>query len=181
MPINYDQLSALGLPIGYVALPGEGRSVEISATVGGVDQRWQGELLRLDASIDSDTRLIYAIAVVHDPYGENKSEQGMPLAVGLYVDAMIQGRSIDNGLRIPRSALRAGDTVYVVNEGLLDIRRVGVTHSTPEFAVIHEGLAPGDLVIVSTIRNPLKGMSVQAGQRLKRSIVTVKNGENGQG
>jgi hypothetical protein len=120
----------------------------------------------MDASIDSDTRLIYAIAVVQEPYGKNRSQHGMPLAVGLYVDAVIRGRSIQQAMRIPRSALRAGDTVYVVNnEGLLNIRRVGVTHSTPDFAVIHEGLNPGEQVIVSTIRNPLEGMAVQANKR----------------
>ena len=186
LPIKYDQLSALGLPIGFIAEEGGGRGVDISANIGGLEQHWQGKLVRLDASIDSDTRLIYAIAVVEDPYGKNSSQHGMPLAVGLYVDAVIQGRSIQQALRIPRSALRAGDTVYVVNkEGLLNIRSVGVTHSSPDFAVIHKGLNPGEQVIVSTIRNPLQGMAVQAGERPATGVVDGTAGgdstSNGQG
>jgi RND family efflux transporter MFP subunit len=166
LPIKYDQLSALGLPIGYIAEEGGGRDVDITANIGGLEQRWQGKLVRMDASIDRDTRLIYAIAVVEEPYGKNRSQHDMPLAVGLYVDAVVQGRSIRKAMRIPRSALRAGDTVYVVNkEGLLSIRSVGVTHSSPDFAVIHKGLNPGEQVIVSTIRNPLQGMAVQASER----------------
>lgn len=182
LPINYDQLSALGLPIGYVAPEGEGRDVSITATVGGVEQRWFGKLVRLDASIDSSTRLIYAIAVIEDPYGANRSQHDMPLAVGLYVNAVIEGRELLEAMRIPRAALRAGDTVYVISpEGLLDIRSVGVTHSSPEYAVIHEGLDPGDQVIISTIRNPLAGMAVHSAERPNRGVVTLKEGGNGQG
>jgi RND family efflux transporter MFP subunit len=182
LPINYNQLSALGLPIGYVAPPGGGRPVAISATVGGMEQNWTGELVRLDASIDSSTRLIYAIAVVEDPYEGNVSQHGMPLAVGLYVDAVIQGRELRAARRIPRSALRAGDTVYVADRsGLLDIRRVGVTHSSPDYAVIHDGIEAGDRIITSTIRNPLSGMAVEVGSRPERRVVAVKDEGDGPG
>ena len=167
LPIRQDQLSALGLPIGYVAPEGGGPEVLLSATLAGLEQRWKGRLVRLDASVDSDTRLLYAIAVVEDPYGKNVSEHGMPLAVGLYVEAVVQGRRIEQAMRIPRSALRAGDTVYIVGDkGLLNIRSVGVTHSSPDFAVIHEGINAGEQVIVSTIRNPLEGMAVVGSERL---------------
>mgnify|MGYP000438142695 CR=1 FL=1 len=44
----------------------------------------------------------------------------VPLAVGLYVDAVIQGRELRAARRIPRSALRAGDTVgETAAQGLL--------------------------------------------------------------
>lgn len=182
LPVRQDQLSALGLPIGYVAPEGEGPRVAFSATVAGLEQRWQGRLVRLDASIDSNTRLLYAIAVVEDPYGENVSQHGMPLAVGLYVEASISGRAIQQAMRIPRAALRAGDTVFVVSEdGLLNIRSVGVTHSSAEFAVIHQGVTPGDQVIVSTIRNPLEGMPVVARERPAADPVDAQASAGGQG
>jgi RND family efflux transporter MFP subunit len=182
LPIKQDQLSALGLPIGYVAEEGGGRDVDFFATTGGVKQHWSGKLSRLDASIDSTTRLLYAIAVIEDPYGQNVSQHGMPLAVGLYVDAVIKGREIQQALRIPRAGLRAGDTVFVIGEdGLLQIRHVAVTHSSSEFAVIAEGLKAGEQVIVSSIRNPLEGMAVQAGQRPSAGVVSVESTNNGQG
>lgn len=182
LPIKQDQLSALGLPIGYVAEQGGGPEVALSATVAGLEQRWQGRLVRLDASIDSSTRLLYAIAEVEDPYGENVSQHGMPLAVGLYVEATIKGRKIEQAMRIPGAALRAGDTVFVISkEGLLDIRSVGVTHSSSDFAVIHQGINPGDQVIVSSIRNPLEGMAVVAGERLSAGKASAQATGGGQG
>jgi RND family efflux transporter MFP subunit len=182
LPVNDTQLASLGLPIGYVAEEGGGLNVEFSARVAGQQQQWTGRLVRLDASIDSSTRLLYAIAELDDPYGENASENGMPMAVGLYVTARIRGREIADAVRIPRSALRAGDTVYVVNsEGLLEIRSVEVSYSSPEFAVIDNGLGVGDQVIVSTIRNPLPGMALQASESTNKRMVSNEKNDNGRG
>ncbi|MEP5766702.1 MAG: efflux RND transporter periplasmic adaptor subunit [Halieaceae bacterium] len=182
LPITYDQLAALGLPIGYVAEPGAGLDVNFSARVAGREQLWQGQLVRLDASIDSETRTLYAIAEVEDPYGANRSEYGMPMAVGLYVTATISGRELDNAVRIPRSALRAGDTVFVLDQqGMLDIRTVSVTHSSPEHAVIDSGLRAGEKLITSTIRNPIPGMALEANQLDSSSVVTTAEAKNGRG
>ena len=182
LPINDAQLASLGLPIGYVAEEGGGLSVEFSARVAGQMQQWTGKLIRLDASIDSATRLLYAIAELNDPYGENASQNGMPLAVGLYVTARIRGREIADAVRIPRTALRAGDTVYVVNDdGLLEIRSVEVSYSSADFAVIDSGLDTGDQVIISTIRNPLPGMALRASESTSRRMVSTEKTDNGRG
>lgn len=163
LPITYDQLAALGLPIGFRADTGEGLPVTLEANVAGRNQQWQGELLRLDASIDRETRTLYAIAEVEDPYGANVSASGMPLAVGLYVTATVRGRELADAVRIPRKALRAGDTVYVINsDNELEIRAVKVSHSSPRHAIVDEGVKPGDRLIISTIRNPIPGMALKA-------------------
>ena len=182
LPITYDQLSALGIPIGFVAAAGEGLPVTFSARVAGADQAWEGELLRLDASIDSETRTLYAIAEVTDPYGAHVSETGMPLAVGLYVSATIQGRGVENAIRIPRKALRAGDTVYVVNDrGELEIREVSVTHSSPNHAVINSGVSAGEQLVTSTIRNPIPGMALEAQNSNSGTLVSTQQAGNGPG
>ena len=163
VPFTDAQLASLGLPIGFTAREGDARDVELSAVVGGQQQHWAGRLVRLDAAIDPSTRLVYGIAEVTDPYGTGAAESGMPLAVGLYVEATIAGRPLEAAHVIPRDALRAGNQVFVVDdEGVLQIRRVGVTHSTPEEAVIDEGLMPGERVVVSSIRNPIQGMRLNA-------------------
>jgi RND family efflux transporter MFP subunit len=182
LPINDAQLASLGLPIGYVADEGGGLTVEFSARVAGQQQLWTGKLVRLDAAIDSSTRLLYAIAELSDPYGANASQNGMPLAVGLYVAARIRGREIADAVKIPRKALRAGDTVYVVNsDGLLEIRSVEVSYSSRDFAVINTGLDSGDQVIVSTIRNPLPGMALQASESTSEQMVSTETSDNSRG
>jgi RND family efflux transporter MFP subunit len=163
LPLNNTQLASLGLPIGYVAEKGAGLDVDLSAMVAGLQQQWRGKLVRLDASLDSSTRLLYASVEVDDPYGANVSEHNMPLAVGLYVNATIRGRELSNAVSIPRGALRAGNTVYLVgSNGQLEIRTLSITHSSDTIAVVRDGLSAGEQIIISTLRNPLRGMPVQA-------------------
>ncbi len=162
LPINDEQLAALGLPIGYIAGIGEGPRVDLHAAVGGIERHWNGELVRVEASVDPSTRMLYAVAEVRDPYGAAaEAAGGMPLAVGLYVNATIEGRRLADTPVLPRSALRAGDTVFVVDDGHLDIRDVEVIHTDPERAVLAAGVEPGELVVVSPVRDPVDGMAVQ--------------------
>ncbi len=166
LPLNNSQLASLGLPIGYTATSDSDIPVTFSAQVAGQQHQWQGSLVRLDASVDPDTRMLYAMAEVSDPYGSAVSEKGMPLAVGLFVEARIQGRQLAQAKVIPGSALRAGDTVYLVDaESRLEVRKVDVAHTNSERAVVSSGLQDGERVIVSAIRNPIKGMAVKAVSR----------------
>jgi RND family efflux transporter MFP subunit len=161
IPLTDSQLASLGLPIGYVA-QGEGLPVNLTARVAGREQHWVGNLVRLDATIDSETRLLYGMAQVRSPYNENVSNYGMPLAVGLFVNAEIVGRRVAGAYVIPREALRAGNKVYLVNEdGRLEIRDVTVTHSSDSEAIIATGISADEKVIVSSIRNPIEGMALE--------------------
>ncbi|MBN7797487.1 efflux RND transporter periplasmic adaptor subunit [Parahaliea mediterranea] len=161
LPLADAQLASLGLPIGYSAEAGGGLPVDFSARVAGTQQHWRGRLTRLDAAIDPATRTLYGMAELHSPYRDNVSDLGMPMAVGLYVEATIQGRSMRDARLIPAEALRAGDTVYLVSEaGTLDIRQVDVLHRNGERAVISAGLEGGERVVTSAIRNPIQGMAI---------------------
>jgi RND family efflux transporter MFP subunit len=161
LPLSNSQLAALGLPIGYAATGDEAPVVKFSADVAGATQRWEGRLTRIDASIDSETRLIYATAAVEDPYGINRSEQGMPLAVGLFVEAEITGRELAGAVQIPAKGLRPGNKLYVVDaSGLLDIRDAEVEYLNADHAVLSGGLRPGERLVVSALRNPISGMAL---------------------
>ncbi|MEP0202370.1 MAG: efflux RND transporter periplasmic adaptor subunit [Halioglobus sp.] len=161
LPLSNSQLASLGLPIGFTAAPGAGLPVTLSADVAGAQHSWPARLVRLDASVDPDTRMLFAIAEVADPYGANKSESGMPLAVGLFVDATIDGRQLPAAVSIPNSALRAGDKVFLVNgEGRLEMRSVQIAHVGSGRVVVSSGLTAGEEVIVSAIRNAISGMAL---------------------
>ena len=162
VPLDNAQLASLGLPIGYVAEDG-GRPVSLTAVVAGRQQQWQGRLVRLDAAVDPETRMLYGIVEVESPYERNVSASGMPLAVGLYVEASILGRELVDATVIPSDALRAGNVVFLINrEGRLEIEPVEVVHHTPSRAVIEGDVTAGDQVITSPVRNPVQGMALVA-------------------
>jgi RND family efflux transporter MFP subunit len=163
LPLADAQLASLALPIGFTAAPGEGLPVTLSAKVAGLEQQWQGRLVRLDAAIDPDTRMLYGIVEVIEPYGANVSASGMPLAVGLFVAADISGRQLQGAHTIPRDALRAGNIVFLVDQqSKLQIREVKVIHSSPDRAVIGSGLQAGERIVTSPVRNPVQGMALLA-------------------
>ncbi|TXS92077.1 efflux RND transporter periplasmic adaptor subunit [Parahaliea maris] len=161
LPLADAQLASLDLPIGYSAPAGSGLPVTFSARVAGEPQQWRGRLTRLDAAIDPGSRTLYGLAEVHSPYDENVSDKGMPLAVGLFVEATITGRRLSDATVIPAAGLRAGDTVYLIaSDGTLDIRQVNVLQRNAEQAVIREGLEGGEKIVISAIRNPIQGMAI---------------------
>lgn len=165
LPLTDRQLATLALPIGYEEEAGNGPEVLLSAVIATKIRTWTGRIVRTEAAIDSSTRVLYAIAEVEAPYGEG-ADDGMPLAVGLFVDAEIKGTVLRNAYVLPRSALRSGDTIYVVrDDGTLDIRIVDVVFSDPERVVLTRGVKLGEQVVTSPIQSPRQGMKVVAMER----------------
>jgi len=163
LALTTSQLSALGIPIGFDGGETGGLPTTLSASLGGDVHRWQGSLTRLDAAIDPTTRTVYGTVQVEDPYGMAQSSSGMPMAVGLYVDAEIEGRLVADGIQIAAEGLRAGDMIFVLDgEGLLDVRQVEVIHRSRHSALLASGVEAGEQVIVSAIRNPVRGMRLEA-------------------
>ena len=167
LALTTNQLAALGIPIGFEGTTGGakegGLSTTLSVELGGVVHRWQGTLTGLDAAIDPATRTVYGTVTINNPYDIAQSASGMPLAVGLYIDAEIEGRLAVDAIQIAAEGLRAGDEVFVLNgEGLLDIRQASVIHRSRNTVLLSAGVEAGEQVIISAIRNPVRGMRLEA-------------------
>lgn len=161
LPLTDHELGLLGIPIAYDAAGGDGMPVQLSATLAGRSHTWQGRITRTDSAIDPQTRVLYAIAEVADPYGVG-AENGAPLAVGLFVTASITGRDVDNAYILPRAALRGQNSVYVAEEGgTLSVRTVEVIDSNSERVVVSSGVRGGEMVVTSPIRGASDGMRIQ--------------------
>jgi RND family efflux transporter MFP subunit len=164
LPLTDHQLGLLGIPVAYNAAADandDGIRVTLTATLAGRQHAWEGRITRTDSAIDPQTRVLYAIAEVADPYGA-AAEGGAPLAVGLFVNARIEGREVENVSILPRSALRGEDSVYVAEVGgTLSVRTVEVIDSSPDRVVVSSGVRGGELVVTSPIRGANNGMRVQ--------------------
>lgn len=146
-------IARINLPLAFVAESRETAPiVKLSATIGGQLREWDGRIMRTDAAYDPLTRSMYAIAEVLDPYGAGAADGNFPLAPGLFVDAAIDGKTIENVVIIPRDALRPEDKVYTVDaDGIATSNAVTVVDTNPSRAVLLNGIAAGDLVIVSAL------------------------------
>ena len=162
LPLTDTQLAELNLPMGFMADDFNAPVVQFKATVGRHERFWTGHIVRINASIDQQTRLIYAIAEVDDPYGAG-SDGGAPIAIGMFVSAEIAGVTSQSALVLPRKALRNADKVYVINdENRLEIRTVRILSTSEDTVLVTNGVEPGDRVVTSTIPAAVEGMEVRA-------------------
>jgi RND family efflux transporter MFP subunit len=162
LPLTDSQLAELNLPMGFMADAFNAPEVQFTAQVGNNEHTWKGRIVRTHASVDQQTRLIYAVAEVEDPYGLG-ADSGMPLAVGMFVHADIAGVNSQSAMVLPRLALRNANKVYVINdEDRLEIRTVEVLSTSEEIVLVSNGLAVGDKVVTSTIPAAVDGMEVRA-------------------
>ncbi len=162
LPLTDSQLTELDLPIGFVATSDNAPEVKLSANLGGVEHEWTGRIVRTHAAVDQLTRLMYAVAEVKDPYGLAVDSTGMPLAVGLFVNAEIAGVTPQSALVMPRIALRSEDKVYVIREDKLEIRTVSVLSTTEDQVIVTSGVEPGERVVTSPVHGAFDGMAAQA-------------------
>ncbi len=167
LPLTDVQMETLGLSIGFLPAKDSGPIVDFSAVVAGVERHWHGRIVRTEAAVDTSTRVVYAVAEVEAPYDAG-ADQGVPMAVGLFVDAKIEGEWLKQALVMPRRALRSTGTVFVVSkDDTLDIRLVDVVFSDQDKVVLGAGVSAGELVVVSPVIAPRQGMKVQAIERVR--------------
>ena len=161
LALTDSDLAKLGLPIDFVSTEeNPGPPVRLSATLAGRAHEWTGRIARTDGAIDPATRQISVIAVVDDPYGEG-SDNGTPLAVGLFVDAHIEGQPYDDAIVLPRSALYGRDTIYVIAEdNTLQKRVVEIVSAGRDEITLASGVRAGERVATSPLRGADEGDEV---------------------
>ena len=139
----------------------QGAPIALSANVGGVKRTWQGTLIRSEGVLDTQSRVIYAVVEVEDPYNLQASHSA-PLRFGQFVEAEITSRQTEKMFVIPRNNLRLDNTVLTVNdEREIEIKDVEVARTTASKVYLRGGLDEGTLVVTSAVPNPFNGMKVR--------------------
>lgn len=159
IPLADGDLALLQTPVGFNASAArQGAPTHLSAQVGGQERRWEGRLVRTEAAVDAQTRLVYGTVEVRDPFS---SRLGAPLAPGLFVTAHIDGAKAETFAAAPRSALKRNEYIYVVTaENTIDVRTVRAAQTTGDEVYFRTGVKPGERVVVSHLPSPRQGMKV---------------------
>ena len=162
LPIPDNDLAYVNLPLAYRGQKerAAGPRVTLMANFAGKRHRWQGRIVRTEGEIDPRTRMVQAIAQVADPYGEARPGRP-PLAVGMFVEAEIDGNTAANVFVLPRIVLRNPDQVLVVDkENRLRFRTVGILRTESDQVIIRSGLEAGERVGISVVEAAVDGMKV---------------------
>ena len=132
--------------------------VTIYGEYGGTKFEWLGEMVRTEAVIDAQSRMLYGVARVKTEYSKEKP----PLVVGLFVKADIEGRAVEDVIRLPRSAIRDDNQLLVVDqEDRLRFRKVKILRVEYDDVLVSGGLVAGERVCISPLQVVVDGMKVK--------------------
>ena len=158
LPLTDTELSYLGLPLAYEeAKPFTGPKVNFLSSISNKTFEWEGRIVRTAGSIDPPTRLVYVYAEVINPY-----QQSPPLAIGMFVDAIIEGKTIEDGFLVPNSAINNNANIYVIDKNdNLEIRDIEVLGTENDYVIIKGVIIEGERVVVSPLNNAKIGMGLK--------------------
>ncbi len=154
-------------PEAEAARPKKIADVVFRAEYAGESHEWAGYVVRTEGALDARTRMITLVARVDDPYAiASSDEDRVPLPIGLFVDAEIEGREVEDVVAIPPGALRRGREVLVIDaDDRLRVRTVDVLRVERERALIRGGIEAGERVVTSSLEVVTEGMAVRPVER----------------
>ena len=171
LPLPDDQLAFLDLPLNYRGESGRVRGPRVTLRVkfAGRTHAWEGRIVRTEGEIDPRTRMVHVVAEVQNPYGRGADPTRPPLAAGMFVEAEIDGRVVENVAVLPRAALRGTDQVLIVDdENRLRFRTIDVLRTTIDEVIVQGGLASGERVNLSPLEAVSDGMQVRINEVSRR-------------
>ena len=118
----------------------------------------KGKLFRLIGSLNDQTRLARVIVKVTDPLAYKMNRDTVPtLMIGTFVEAQILAEPITSVVKLDRAYLRKNETVWVMKEGKLQIRRVNVLFEDSKYAYINDGIGDNDQVVTTNLSTVVEG------------------------
>ena len=159
LAVKDNDLQFLSIPMdGRKLDPSEQAFVEIKSFYKGKNQSWKGKLERVDGVIDPVTRMINLIAVFKNDFIETDKPN---LPIGLFVEAKIDGITLENVFEIPINSISKDNEVYIVDkDNQLELRKLTILKKYSEFVIIKDGLKAGERIVTSKLSTASNGMKV---------------------
>ena len=165
LPIAENDIKFLSIPLDGRMVPfSKQPGMTLTSSFAGFTQTWNGKILRSAAEIDSRTRMLSVIGQV--PAKPSK-QSTLPIKVGMFVNASIEGRSFNDIFVIPREKVRDGEVWVLNNEGILNKREVSVLRYEKDKALISNGFETGDKVLLTRLDVLVEGMKLEKKDKSK--------------
>lgn len=142
---------------------GEGAEVRIRNRSAWEEEDYRtGNLYKMVGALNEQTRLVRVLVSVQDPLGvKSASEKQLPLMIGAFVETGIVGKKVKDVVKLNRDFVRKGQTVWVMNDGKLQIRELDILLTDAENAYIREGLDDGDKVVTTNLATVVDGAALR--------------------
>lgn len=169
LPIPQGKLHYLELP--DVMDQSKGHVIDLYTDTGEEIKHWTAVLHRTEGVFDERSRVLHAVARIEDPYGVQDPTRE-PLRIGTFVNANIAGRKIDDIVSLPRYVLRAGNSVWIVDEqNRLRSRQVKLLRTGGDYAYVSDGLDAGEMVSLTTLDSSFNSAEVHIQSRTPSNVI----------
>lgn len=144
----------------------ESNLIQIKATLGRVSSEWSAKLVSIEHALDPQTKQLNLIAEIDlseatnvkaNPVNQSSALKKLPLKVGQFVEASLQGMTLENVFVLPRSTVYQNQFVFLADQGRLQKKNVNIIWGNDDVSVIDEGLSDGDHLILTPLGNPVSG------------------------
>ncbi|WP_242446457.1 efflux RND transporter periplasmic adaptor subunit [Nonlabens agnitus] len=120
----------------------------------------EGFLDKKIGALEGQSRLARVLVKVPQPLG-NPDPNKPDLIIGSFVDVAIEGKPVQNVVRINRDYVRPNNTAWVMKEGKLEIRQLKFALTDSEYAYVMEGLDDGDQVVITNLSTVAEGVDLK--------------------
>lgn len=124
-------------------------------------QVWEAEVSRIEGALDPRARTVPVVVTVADPYRAASPPLRPPLLPNMQVEVRLVGSPLVDVVVVPETAIH-GDLAYLADdEDRLELRPVTEAFRQEGEAVIAEGLAPGERLVIDDIAPAIPGAALQ--------------------
>ncbi len=140
-----------------------GSQVKITnSTAWGPDAFREGYLDKQIGALEDQTRLARVLVKVPDPLANTEGTKGKPkLMIGTFVEVNLMADPVANVVRLNRDHVRSNNTVWVMKDGKLEIRKVDIVLTDDVYAYIRKGLEDGEKVVVTDLSTVSNGIGLR--------------------
>tara|TARA_R100000306_G_scaffold12125_3_gene14043 strand:+ start:3395 stop:4603 length:1209 start_codon:yes stop_codon:yes gene_type:complete len=140
----------------------KGSTVKIKHTTAWENDTYRvGYLTKQIGALDNQTRLARVLVKVPDPLG-HESDSGLPkLIIGSFVEAHIEATTIEDVVRLDRGYIRSNQTVWVMDDGKLSIRKVDIILTDSKYAYIRSGIEDNEQVVITNLSTVAEGIALR--------------------
>jgi len=137
----------------------EGSLVKIFSQGSTGDKHRMGQVIRLSAALEAQGRMAQLLVRVDDPLCLKPENRDKPkLLLGSYVRSEIEGVTIASGIRLDRSNIHEGNSVWLMaDNGLLDIRPVEILFRGRDYVIVDGGMKEAERIVTSALSSPVAG------------------------
>jgi len=144
--------------------------VTIENSLGTDSQYWDATVVRTAGAIDEMSQQLYVTAQINQESESGESRR--PLKIGQFVNARIEGRTIDKAMVIPNSTIYQGSYLYLVKDSLLQRKEIEIAWQNRDEALISSGIKAGDQLVLTPLGQVSSGTRVKMVNSEKQRTAT---------